>query len=64
MEMENKSEQTYIVLFFASLMYSKMEITTFFFKNRHGEAPTQDQTNIFLRICDNFFAQNPDKIIG
>ena len=32
MEMENKSEQTYIVLFFASLMYSKMEITTFFKK--------------------------------
>eukprot|EP00111_Clytia_hemisphaerica_P022787 TCONS_00067084-protein len=30
----------------------------------HGEAPNIDQTKIFLRICDNFFQKNPNKIIG
>lgn len=30
----------------------------------HGEAPSKDQTEIFLRICDNFFSKNPGKIIG
>ncbi|XP_065062618.1 mRNA-capping enzyme-like [Rhopilema esculentum] len=30
----------------------------------HGGAPTSTQTNAFLKICSNFFDNNPGKLIG
>ena len=30
----------------------------------HGQAPTIDQTEMFIRICNGFVEKNPGKIIG
>lgn len=30
----------------------------------HGEAPSDEQTNDFIRVCSMFWQDNPDKIIG
>ncbi|XP_034946350.1 mRNA-capping enzyme-like isoform X2 [Chelonus insularis] len=30
----------------------------------HGETPSIEQTNIFIKICRNFIARNPSEIIG
>ena len=32
--------------------------------SRHGQAPTIDQTEMFIRICNGFLEKNPGKIIG
>ena len=31
---------------------------------RHGECPDADATKTFIRICQQFIAQNPFEIIG
>lgn len=30
----------------------------------HGETPTQEQVNLFINICDQYFNQNPGQLIG
>ena len=36
----------------------------FFFLGRHGETPTEENTQLFLSIVENFIRQNPTLLIG
>jgi len=31
---------------------------------RHGEAPSREQVDLFIRMCDRYFSQNPGELIG
>ena len=50
--MGNSNHDHLALIFFSDLL------------KRHGEAPSREQVDLFISMCDRYFSQNPGELMG